>query len=113
MATAKTSRQKVVVSTEPLGQQWGAAVQKLVTETAHDIARRLLKEEPYPDDQDVIEVNVPVTIRVAVPRKGKSTDFAIAADAGCICSFTAYPEGGGVCKCTGPGAGNCDCEHLV
>jgi hypothetical protein len=113
MATPYTPIQKLVVSTEPLGKQWGMAVQELVIESARDIAQRLLEAGTYSEDEEVVEVRVPVNIHVLLPRKGKHIDFAIAADAGCICSWTSYPEGGGVCKCTGPGAGNCDCEHLV
>lgn len=109
METAKSPIRKRVLSTKPLGKQWGKAVQDMVTKEAIKQARGQLKSGELATEEEV-EVHIPVVLHLSFARRGK----LIAGDPSVRCACT-YKEdsSGSVCTCTGPGAANCDCGPIV
>jgi hypothetical protein len=95
------------------GNNWGEGVQAQILEAGLARAQFRVDAGMHDGAKEYLEVSVPITVKLRYLVTGD--EVALAADAGvqCSCTYHSYPEGGGVCICTGPGAGNdsCDCAN--
>jgi hypothetical protein len=105
MADAKKHEVRRIV--RDLGPDWGRALQDQIVEAAAAHARARLASKEFNPAENSIEVRVPVWVTMSFPVRDGDI---IAGDGGvrCHCAET-QP---GVCVCTGPGAGSCDCPVL-
>ena len=70
MANAIGTNKKRIINTKPLGKRWGRIVEEMVMKEGADLARAQLKTGS-PTSKDQVVVQIPVTIYVGFPRRGK------------------------------------------
>jgi hypothetical protein len=108
---AEAYRQDIERKVRPYGIDWSQDIKDQIVEAGLARAEARLRAGKYRAEENFVEVTVPISIKIRFPINSDLKTLAADAGVQCSCTWKPYPEGGGVCICLGPGAGdpNCDC----